>query len=128
MFYNKDIETIEKELNTSLHGLTEEEVKKRTVKYGKNTLPKKKKDSILKIFFGEFKDPIILLLIVAIIASFIVGEVIDAFAIIFIVLIDIIMGTYQENKANNTAEALAELVTEKTKVVRNDDVIEIDST
>ena len=128
MFYNKDIETIEKELNTSLHGLTDEEVKKRTVKYGKNTLPKKKKDSILKIFFGEFKDPIILLLIVAIIASFIVGEVIDAFAIIFIVLIDIIMGTYQENKANNTAEALAELVTEKTKVVRNDDVIEIDST
>ena len=128
MFYNKNIDIIEKELNTSLHGLTDEEVKKRIERYGKNTLPKKKKDSVLKIFFSEFKDPIVLLLIVAIIASFIVGEVIDAVAIILIVLIDIIMGTYQENKANNTAEALAELVTEKTKVVRNDDVIEVDST
>lgn len=128
MFYHKDIEMIEKELETNLNGLTDKEVKKRVKKYGKNTLPKKKKDSVLKIFFNEFKDPIILLLIVAIIASFMVGEVVDAVAIIFIVLIDIIMGTYQENKANNTAEALASLVTEKTKVVRNGDVIEIDST
>ena len=128
MFYNKDIETIEKELKTSLDGLTDKEVKERIKKYGKNTLPKKKKDSIVKIFLSEFKDPIILLLIVAITASFIVGEIVDAIAIIFIVLIDIIMGTYQENKANNTAEALASLVKEKTKVVRNGDVVEIDST
>ena len=128
MFYNKEIESVEKEIKTSLDGITEKEAQKRIKEYGKNTLPKKKKDSVVKIFFNEFKDPIILLLIVAIIASLIVGEVVDAVAIIFIVLIDIIMGTYQENKANNTAEALASLVTEKTKVVRNGDVVEIEST
>jgi len=119
MFYNKDIEDIEKELKTSSNGLTATEAKKRIKEYGRNTLPKKKKDSVLKIFFNEFKDPIVILLLFAIIASLIANEVIDAVAIFLIVLIDIIMGTYQENKANNTAEALAKLVTVKTRVVRD---------
>lgn len=127
MFYNKEIEKIEEDLETSYDGLTNEEVKKRIEKYGINTLPKKKKDSIIKIFFNEFKDPIVILLLFAVLASFIAGETVDALAIILIVLIDIIMGTYQENKANNTAEALAKLVTEKTKVVRNGEVVEVDS-
>jgi len=127
MFYNKDTESIEKELHTSSKGLSDIEAKKRIKENGKNTLPKKKKDSIVKIFFNEFKDPIIILLLFAIMASLLVGEVIDAIAIIAIVLIDIIMGTYQENKANNTAEALEKLVTVKARVVRNNKVIEIDS-
>ena len=127
MYYNKDIEEIEKELETSNKGLSKEEALKRQQKYGKNTLPKKEQDSILKIFFNEFKDPMVILLLVAILASIIAGEVIDAIAILFIVLIDAIMGTYQENKANNTAEALAKLVTTKVKVVRDDDVISIDA-
>ena len=125
--YSKDIKTIEKELETSNLGLNEEEVRKRISKYGRNILPQKKKDSILKIFISEFKDPIIILLIFAILASFLVGEAIDAFAIIFIILIDIIMGTYQENKANNTALALSKLVTEKTKVIRNGQIIKVES-
>ena len=69
----------------------------------------------------------ILLLVVAIIASLIAGETIDALAIVFIVLVDVIMGTYQENKANNTAEALSNLVTVKTIVLRDGKEIEIDS-
>jgi len=127
VFYNKDISEIEKELNTNIDGLTEKEAKKRIEKYGKNILPKKKKDSILKIFFNELKDPIVLLLIVAIIASLIAGEVIDAFAIVFIVLIDLIMGTYQENKANNTAEALENLVKQEVKVIRNGEIVKVPS-
>jgi magnesium-transporting ATPase (P-type) len=58
-------------------------------------------------------DPIILLLIVAIIASLIVGEFIDAGAIFMIITVDLILGTVQEKKANNTAEALSNLVREK---------------
>ena len=127
MFYNKDIKEIEKELNTSIDGLTDKEVKNRVEKYGKNTLPKKKKDSVFKIFFNELKDPIVLLLIVAIIASLIAGEVIDAVAIVFIVLIDLVMGTYQENKANNTAEALENLVKQEVKVIRNGEIIKVPS-
>ena len=127
MFYSKDIKNIEEELETSIDGLSDKESKKRLEKYGKNSLPKKKKDSVFKIFFNELKDPIVLLLIVAIIVSMIAGEFIDAIAIILIVLIDLIMGTYQENKANNTAEALEKLVTVKTKVIRNGEVKQINS-
>ena len=127
MFYNKEIENVEKELGTSLDGLSSQEIKLRINKYGKNILPKKKKDSVFKIFFNELKDPIVLLLLVAIIVSLIAGEILDAAAIFFIVLIDLIMGTYQENKANNTAEALEKLVTVKTKVIRNGEIIKVNS-
>jgi len=127
MYYNKNIEELEKELQTSNKGLTKEEVNIRQKKYGKNILPKKESDSILKIFFNELKDPMLILLLFAILASLIAGEVVDAIAILFIVLIDTVMGAYQENKANNTAEALSKLVTTKVKVVRDDDIVSIDA-
>ncbi len=127
MYYRKTTEAILKELETGKAGLSSEEAKKRLQKYGKNTLPKKKSTSVFKIFFSEFKDPMVILLLVAIAASFFAGEIIDGIAIIFIVLVDIIMGTYQENKANHTAEALASLVKAKTKVLRNGEVISIDA-
>ena len=127
MFYNKKAEEVARELQTSNKGLTKKEVIERQQKYGKNILPKKKSDSIIKIFFNEFKDPIIILLLVAIIVSFAAGEMVDAIAIVFIVLIDAIMGAYQENKANHTAEALENLVTTKAKVIRDGDVVSVDA-
>lgn len=126
-WYAKEIKDICKTLKVDEKGLSKTEAKKRLEKNGKNALPKPKKDSLLKIFFSEFKDPIVLLLLVAIIASFAVGEVIDAVAIIFIVLVDVLMGTYQENKANNIAEALSKLVTVKSKVLRDGEIVSIDS-
>ena len=114
-------------LKTDENGLTHKEANQRLEKYGKNELPKKKKDSVLKIFFNEFKNPILILLLVAVIASLIGNEPIEALAIILIVLVDVSMGTYQENKANNTADALSKLVTVKTKVLRNGKEIVIDS-
>ncbi|MDO4526961.1 MAG: HAD-IC family P-type ATPase [Candidatus Saccharibacteria bacterium] len=125
--YHKTIKEIKAELGTSSEGLTTDEVHKRAKKYGKNILPKKEKDSIWKIFLREFKDPMIILLLFAIAASFIVGEFIDAIVILVIVVIDALMGTYQENKANNTAEALAELVTTKVKVVRNGEMVSVNA-
>ena len=127
MYYNKKIEDIEQELNTTNNGLTNQEILKRIEKYGKNILPQKEKDSVLKIFLNEFKDPIIILLLFAASVSLLAGEALDAIAIIFIILVDIIMSTYQENKANNTAEALSNLIKVKTKVIRNGKRIEINS-
>jgi len=126
-WYSKEIEDVYKTLKVDENGISNDEAIKRLEKYGKNTLPEHKKDSVFKIFFSEFKDPIVLLLIVAIIASFLVGEVIDAVAIIVIVLVDVLMGTYQENKANNIADALSKLVTVKSKVLRDGQVTNIDS-
>lgn len=127
MYYNKEINEIKKSLNIDDTGLTQNEVLNRQNKYGKNILPKKKKDSILKIFFSEFKDPMVLLLLVAIIISFVSKEIVDALAILFIVLVDAIMGTYQENKANKVADSLSKLISTKTKVIRNNEVISIET-
>lgn len=127
MFYQKQIEEIEKELATSDQGLSKEEVSRRQKKYGLNELPHKKQDSVWMIFIKEFKDPIVLLLLFAIVASFMVGEVLDAIAILLIVLIDVIMGTYQENKANKTAASLASLVTDKMHVIREGKDMQIPS-
>ena len=126
-FYSMSLEEIFQRLQTSEDGLSQKEASRRIKKYGYNQLPKKEKDSIFVIFFKELLDPIVLLLLIAVVASFIVGEVVDAVAIILIVLIDLIIGTYEENKANATAESLAKLVPEKVKVKRNEKEIVIDS-
>ena len=122
-----EINEIKKILNIDDSGLTKNEALNRQKKYGKNILPKKKKDNVLKIFFNEFKDPMILLLLIAIIISFISKEVVDASAIFFIVLVDAIMGTYQENKANKVADSLSKLISTKTKVIRNNEIVSIDA-
>ena len=127
-YYSMSIEETKQKLQTNEEGLSNKEAKKRLEKYGLNELPKKKPDSIFKIIFKEITDPIILLLIVAIIASLLVGEVVDAVAIFLIILVDLIIGTVEEKKANNTAEALSNLVREKVKVIREGKEILIDST
>ena len=126
-WYSQTKQEIFDNLNTSEAGLTTKECQKRQEKYGANILPKKKKESIIKIFLKELTNPIELLLLIAVIASFVANEPVEAIAIILIVLVDLIMGTYQENKANNTAEALSKLVTVKNKVLRNNEEVEIDS-
>ena len=127
MYCNKTTKEIEQELKTSSKGLSLDEVHKRIRKYGKNVLPKKEKDSIFKIFLNEFKDPMIILLLFAIVASIVASEFVDAGVIFVIVVIDAVMGAYQENKANSIAEALAELVTTKVKVIRNGEVVSVDA-
>lgn len=127
MYYNKEIKNIENELNTNNKGLSKEEILTRQKQFGKNILPKKKRDNILKIFFNEFKDPMVILLVVAIIISFISNETVDALAIIFIVLIDTIMGAYQENKANKVADSLSKLIIAKAKVIRDNKIITIEA-
>ena len=126
-YYLMSSEEIYTKLKTTSIGLTTKEANKLLLKNGLNILPKKTKESILSIFIKEIFDPIVILLIVAIIVSLLVGEVTDAIAIIIIVLIDLILGTYHENKANTTIEALQKLVEEKVRVVRDEKEVLIDS-
>lgn len=118
-YYEQTVKEIEAALKVGEDGLSQKEAAARRQKYGANTLPQKKKDSILKIFIGEFADPIVLLLLVAVVVSFFVGEIVDALAIIFIVLVDAVIGTYQENRANKTADALSKLIKNEAHVVRD---------
>lgn len=116
-----------KELDSTLNGLTNKEANLRLKKYGLNELPKEETHSIFKIFLDSFKDPIIYVLIAATVLSFIVGEVIDAVAIIFIILIDGIVSTIQEYRAEKNSEALKNLIKFKVKVVRDNKHFMIDS-
>lgn len=126
-WYKKQKKELLEYLKTSLDGLSNKEANDRLNKYGKNTLPKKKNESIINIFFKQMLDPIVMLLIITIIFSFAVGEIIDAIAIIFIVFVDLIVGTIQEWKASKDALALSKLIKVKTKVIRDGKELEIDS-
>ncbi len=126
-WYLHSTEKVLKELNVDKLGLTNKEVKINQEKYGLNVLPKKKRDSVFKIILRELLNPIVLLLIVTVVFSLIIGEVVDACAIIFIILIDLVLGTFQEWKAEKTAESLQELIKDKVRVIRNGEETEVAS-
>lgn len=119
-------ETMEK-LKTNIGGLSTTEAKRRIKKYGLNELPKEKQKNIIQIFLESINDPIIYVLVIAAILSFVVKEVVDALAIIFIILVDAIVSTIQEIKAEKNSEALKNLIKVKVKVIRDNRHLEIDS-
>lgn len=116
-----------KNINSSLKGLSDEEVIERQKKYGKNRLPKPKKNSVLKMFLLEFKNPIDYILLVTFILSLVVGEVIDAIFIFFIIILDALLGTIQEYKAAKDMESLLNLIKILVKVRRNNKETNVNS-
>ena len=126
-YYTMTKEELLQHFQTPKEGLSTREARRRTLKIGRNELPKKEPDSTLTIFLKEFLDPIVILLLIAIMASMLVGEIIDAIAIMCIVLVDILIGTYEEKKAHSTIEALEKLVPENSKVLRDGKEIKIPS-
>ena len=122
-----DSKRVLKELKTSLNGLTEREAKHRLKEYGLNELPKEKQKTIFEVFLNSINDPIIYVLLVAAVLSFIVGEALDGFAILFIILVDAVVSTIQEIKAEKNSEALKNLIKVRVKVVRENKHYEIDS-
>ncbi len=126
-WYLYSVKEVLEKLNVDKLGLTNKNVKLSQEKYGLNVLPKKKRDSIFKIILRELLNPIVLLLIVTVVFSLIIGEIVDACAIIFIILIDLFLGTFQEWKAEKTAESLQELIKDKVRVIRNGEETEVNS-
>ena len=116
-----------KEYGSALSGLKESEAKKRIKKYGFNELPKEKKKSKVQLFISALNDPIIYVLLVAAILSFIVGETLDGFAILFIIFVDALVSAIQEFRAEQNSEALKNLIKVKVKVIRENRHYEIDS-
>ena len=127
MYYNEEIEKIYDKLKTNQNGLTNNDANKRLKTNGKNILPKKKRPSIIELYLKEFTSPIEIILVITVIISFIIGETIDACVITFIILVDTIMGTYQENKALKSAEGLNNMLKSKSKVLREKKEYNIDS-
>lgn len=105
--------------NTSMkQGLTEKEVKKRLDKHGPNELQEGKKTSALLLFFAQFKDFMVLVLLAATLISGFLGEYVDAVAIIAIVFVNGILGFFQERRAEQSLQALKELSTPHVMALR----------
>jgi Ca2+-transporting ATPase len=114
-----DITAIPEQLQSRTSGLTEEEALRRLTIYGRNELKKIKKARPLKIFVHKFLDFMLLLLIVAAIVSFLIGDRLDSFVITGFVIFNAILGFTQEYRAERALEALKSMIAPQARVIRN---------
>ena len=128
MFYQKDYEKVLEELETSIDGLSNDEVIIRQEKYGLNKLEEQENESALNIFISQFKDLLVIILIVAAIISGISGQLESTIVIVAVIIVNAILGTIQTLKAQKSLDSLKKLSIPKVKVIRNSQLYEIDST
>lgn len=131
--YNKDIDEIFKELKTSKEGLTEKEVLQRLKTYGDNSLKEENKTSNFIRFIKQFKDAMIIILLIVAVLLFIYGilyshEYTDMIVILVVVLINAIVGFIEEAKADRVLESLKKYETFTCKVKRSGKIIVVDTT
>lgn len=124
--------TIQKLETDSEKGLSSDEVAKRYETYGRNELKAKEKKSLLSKFLDQFKDFMIIVLIIAAIISGIVGinqgeGIADTFIILIVVVVNAIIGVAQENKAEKSLEALQKLSSHVAKVIRDGKLVVVKS-
>ena len=101
------------------HGLTATEVEQRRREYGENALPSAKKTSAWGIFFNQFKNPLVYIILAAAMISLVVGEYGDFAIIMAVVVIDAVLGFIQEYQAQRTYTALKGLLKPTTTVIRD---------
>jgi Ca2+-transporting ATPase len=134
MYYKQNIQSVLTELKVDpKKGLSQQEVDTRLLTYGENKLTSKKKKSLWSLFFAQLNDLLIYVLLVAailtIVASALEGHVeyTDAIIILAVVLINALIGVFQESKAEKAVEALKKMSTPKALVRRDNQAIEVDS-
>ncbi|OEC84495.1 MULTISPECIES: calcium-transporting P-type ATPase, PMR1-type [Methanobacterium] len=109
-----------KTLNSDANkGLAEEEAKKRNLKFGLNELVEKEKPGPIRLFLGQFKEILIVILIFAAIAAYYVGDTIDAVVILIVVVINAVVGFIQEYRAEKAMEKLKGLISNEAVVIRD---------
>lgn len=123
-YYNKKVEQLYKELNTSINGLTEEEASKRLEKYGENKLAERKKKSNFIIFLNQFNDLMIILLIFASVFSAVISYIqkesyADSIIILIIVIINATLSFIEEKKADKAIEELNKMFITNNNVIRD---------
>ena len=121
------IDEILKQYTTQKEGLSSAEANARLEKYGPNKLKEQKKNSPLKLFLSQFLDVLIFMLIIAAIASYMIGNHLDAIVILVVVIINSIIGFVQEYRAENAMEKLKSLVHTDAHVKRDNNLKRIPS-
>ena len=115
------------ELKTGSGGLSSQQAKDNLTKYGKNALIEGKKKTTLQVFLEQFKDLMVIILIIAAVISAFTGELESTLVIIAVLILNAILGTVQHIKAEKSLESLKSLSSPSAKVLRDGKKIEIDS-
>lgn len=126
-YYLESMQSVFDDVKSSENGLSSQEAAKRLEQNGKNKLAEAKKDSVIKRFFDQMKDPMIVILLVAAVVSAVTDIIeaghftppTDACIILIVVIINAVLGVVQESKAEKAVEALQKMSAATTKVLRD---------
>ena len=127
-YYAEIAEVVVAEFNTSVsNGLSSAVVKERIGRYGLNVLEQKAKKTLWQIFIVQFKSFMIVILLAAAVISGILGELADTIIILAVVILNAVLGTVQENKAEESLAALEKMSAPHAKVIRDGQVTKIEA-
>lgn len=126
-YYNLTSEQALEKLTSQATGLTDAQVKERQAQYGPNVLEAKKHTTLIQKFIAQFKDLMIVILMVAALVAMFAGEVSDALIIFLVVILNAVFGVFQEAKAENAIDALQEMTTPYSRVRRNGEILQVKS-
>ena len=127
-FWQSDIEFWFRKLNTSIQGLSEADAAKNLLQSGEHRTHKSVFEKDFVLFIGQFKSPLMLLLIGAVILSAFLGDTSDVFIILFIVLSTGLLSFFQERNAGKVVEKLQSMISLKSTILRDGQPQEIVST
>ncbi len=135
IWHAETLDSVTKELGSNVSkGLTVEEAEKRLREFGENKLQGKKKKSVVQRFLEQFKDVMVIILLIAAVISFVVAltghdksEFLEPIIIVGIVVLNAVLGMVQESKAQKALEALQNMSAPHAKVLRNGSVQVIDA-
>ncbi|MFB5945036.1 cation-translocating P-type ATPase [Albibacterium profundi] len=125
--YLQSEEELFEKLNSSEQGLDNQQVASIREVEGPNVIERAKKKTKLAIFLGQFKDLMILILAAAAVISFVVGEQVDAYVILVIIIGNALIGFFQENNAENAVQMLQEMSAQHAIAVRNNKPVKLDA-
>lgn len=118
-WYQQDVNIIFQNLKTSPQGLSSEEASERLVQYGKNELPQKPPESVLQIFFRQINNPLIYVLLGSSLLAISMGKITDGLVVAGVVIINALIGFFQEFRSSQEIAALKGMVPDKTIVLRD---------
>ncbi|WP_455544288.1 cation-translocating P-type ATPase [Intestinibacter sp.] len=127
MFYQKNSVQVLNDLDSNLTGLTQEEVNLRLQKYGRNQLQEKLKTPTWKLFLESFKDPLVIILLIAAMTQVFLGDTVESFIIFTVLAINSVLGVVQTKKAESSLDSLKKLSVPNAKVIRNGEKLTVSS-
>ena len=125
-YHSLSVEEVLKSFETSFSGLTSSEVSERVLKYGKNLLPSRRKITLFHIILNQFLSPLIYILLAAALVALFLKEYTDAGFIFLVLIVNAVIGAFQEWKAESKATALEQMIKLQARVIRNGSMQNLD--